>query len=825
MHVNVTYLSFFQQKCYFRKGGIIMRMYSGKQLDMIAFPMGGIGAGTICFQGTGSLGGVAIRNTPNYTNDPMILSAITIKGDENVSRIIEAPVPGMKALAHYEQSGLGLPGRTFGLPRFGSGAFSARFPFADLSLSDSRMPVDAHITAWSPFVPGDEDASSLPFAALEYTFVNKTGKPLETVFYFASENFMKTNKAASVRAVENGFCLEQPADENDPTAVGSFCASVDREAFVDTAWIRGGWSFDVLTSVWKNITGGVCENKAHNDDFGMNSPGAMLAVPIRIAPYGRETVVLRLCWYVPNSGVREGIPKEVLESGAYVDDYHPWYSGRYTGVDEVSADWKARYDVLRQRTARFTECFFDTDLPEEIPEAVAANLSILKSTTVLRQTDGRFWGWEGCQDFRGSCHGSCTHVWNYQQALCNLFPRLERSLRETEFFVSQNEAGHQNFRSALPIQPTTHTFHAASDGQLGGIVKFYRDWRISGDNAWLKAAWPKLKDSLDYCIQVWDPDREGVLRKTHHNTYDIEFWGADGMCTSFYLAALKAFCEMGRTLGKDTAAYEALFHRGRAYMEEKLYNGEYFYQQVEWGGIEDLERMDANALNKDAYSPEVRALLMKEGPRYQYGTGCISDGVLGIWLGEVSGLTDLIDEQKLLKNLESIYKYNFKRDLSAHANPQRPGYAINNEGGLLLCTWPHGNKPSLPFVYSDEVWTGIEYQVASHLIAKGYLQEGLEIVRTLRARYDGTIRNPFSEIECGHWYARAMASYALIQAYTGVRYDAVEKTLYVSTKNSDHFRSFLSTNTGYGTVTVKDGKVAFEAVEGTVDIQKIVWSK
>ena len=70
-----------------------------------------------------------------------------------------------------------------------------------------------------------------------------------------------------------------------------------------------------------------------------------------------------------------------------------------------------------------------------------------------------------------------------------------------------------------------------------------------------------------------------------------------------------------------------------------------------------------------------------------------------------------------------------------------------------------------------------------------------------------------------------MASYALIQAYTGVRYDAVEKTLYVSTKNSDHFRSFLSTNTGYGTVTVKDGKVAFEAVEGTVDIQKIVWSK
>lgn len=799
-------------------------MFSGRQLDLIAFPMGGIGAGTICFQGTGGLGGIAIRNTPNYTNDPMVFSAITIKGEENISRIVEAPVPGINVLARYEQSGLGLPGRSFGLPRFGAGEFSAQFPFAYLSLTDGRMPVDARITAWSPFVPGDEDASSLPFAAIEYTFANKTGRELDTIFYFASENFMKTNEAASVRAIDNGFCLEQPADEKDPSAIGSFAAVADREACVDTAWIRGGWGFDILTTVWKNITLGKCENKAHNDDYPMNSPGAMLAVPVKIAPYGKESVTIRLSWYVPNSGVRAGIPKEVLDAGP-VDDYHPWYSGQYKDIDEATADWTKRYNSLRERTARFTECFFDTDLPEEIPEAVAANLSILKSTTVLRQRDGRFWGWEGCQDFCGSCHGSCTHVWNYQQALCNLFPKLERSLRESEFLVSQDEHGHQNFRTALPIQPTSHTFHAASDGQLGGIVKFYRDWRISGDMDWLKAMWPKLKASLDYCIQLWDPDHEGALIKLHHNTYDIEFWGADGMCTSFYLAALKAACEMGKALGEETPLYAELFDKSRAYMQDKLFNGEYFYQKVQWGGMEELERMDANALNRDAYSPEVRSLLEAEGPRYQYGTGCISDGVLGIWLGEVSGLTDLIDESMLRKNLESIFKYNFKRDLSAHANPQRPGYALNHEGGLLLCTWPHGNKPSLPFVYSDEVWTGIEYQVASHLIAKGYLQEGLDIVKALRDRYDGSVRNPFSEIECGHWYARAMASYALIQAYTGVRYDAIEKTLYVSTLNRDHFRSFLSTNTGYGTVIVKDGTVRFDAVEGTVDIQKIIWTK
>lgn len=172
-------------------------------------------------------------------------------------------------------------------------------------------------------------------------------------------------------------------------------------------------------------------------------------------------------------------------------------------------------------------------------EAVAANLSILKSPTVLRQYDGRLWGWEGSKDAVGSCAGFCTHVWNYAQAICHLFPTLERSLRETEFFENQNAAGHRQFKAALPIRPQAHDFYAAADGQLGGIMKVYRDWRISGDSVWLRHLFPRVKISLDYCIRTWDPRHAGVLEAPHHNTYDIEFWGPDGMCTSFYLWHLK----------------------------------------------------------------------------------------------------------------------------------------------------------------------------------------------------------------------------------------------------------------------------------------------
>ena len=156
---------------------------------------------------------------------------------------------------------------------------------------------------------------------------------------------------------------------------------------------------------------------------------------------------------------------------------------------------------------------------------------------------------KGCSDNKGCCEGSCTHVWNYAQAIPHLFPALERSLRETEFGPSQDSRGHQQFRSALPIRAISHDFHSAADGQLGGILKVYREWRISGDTEWLRRLWPKVKTSLTYCIETWDPGHKGWVEEPHHNTYDIEFWGPDGMCNSFYLGALKAATLIGQALG------------------------------------------------------------------------------------------------------------------------------------------------------------------------------------------------------------------------------------------------------------------------------------
>ncbi|MDF1514681.1 MAG: GH116 family glycosyl hydrolase, partial [Anaerolineae bacterium] len=325
------------------------------------------------------------------------------------------------------------------------------------------------------------------------------------------------------------------------------------------------------------------------------------------------------------------------------------------------------------------------------------------------------------------------------------------------------------------------------------------------------------------CIETWDPDLRGALFEPHHNTYDIEFWGPDGMCTSFYLGALHAAVLMGEAINDPQPLYNDLLHKGVSFMESELWDGEYFIQKIQWEGLHAGDPTLGTAWNIN-YSPEAMELLRQEGPKYQYGSGCISDGVLGAWIAAVCGLPDFLDSQKIESHLGSVHKYNLKQDLSTHANPQRPTFAMGKDGGLLLCTWPKGGALSLPFVYSNQVWTGIEYQVAAHLMLMGHVDKGLEIVRTVRDRYDGRIRNPFNEYECGHWYARALASYGMLQCISGVRYDAVDRTLFIEPHIPGDFKVFLSTATGFGTVGVKDSEPYIGMYSGDIPFERVHYS-
>ena len=816
--------------------------YTGAHLNRIAFPLGGMGAGMFCLEGTGAISHMSIRNKPDVFNEPGFFAAISIKGLTKGAKILEGPAPDWKKFGQ-PGAGNGLGGATTGLPHFHECSFKARFPFATIDLSDQDLPVKVQVIAWSPFIPTDEDNSSLPVAALEYSIVNTGTSTIDAVFSYNAKNFLKTEGGKnSIRKFKNGFILSEDGTKEKPFLKSDFAIFTDDDkTVIDHCWFRGGW-WDPVTMAWNAIKNGDVKSI---EPVESGAPGASLYVPFKLVAGQRKIIRLHMAWYVPDSDQTHGKTGEKKEdcdpasgccsspSDAGLDKYDkdfdapfykPWYSNKFRNIEEVSNYWKEQYAVLHKNSTLFKNAFYASTLPPEVMEAIASNLTILKSPTVLRQFDGRLWNFEGCGDTWGCCHGSCTHVWNYAQAIPHLFPALERSLRHTEFCESQNKDGHQNFRATLPIKPATHDFHPAADGQLGGIMKVHREWRISGDNEWLKKMYPMVKVSMDYCIRSWDPRHIGAIEEPHHNTYDIEFWGADGMHASFYLGALNAMIVMGKFLGNDVSQYEELVARAKKFTESELYDGEYFIQKIQYTGLNAKNPIEASAISMGGnYSDEAKTLLEKEGPKYQYGTGCLSDGILGAWIARMCGLNDVVDSKKIKSHLMAVHKYNLKENLSDHANPQRPSFALGDDGGLLLCSWPKGGKLSLPFVYSDEVWTGIEHQVAAHLMLMGNVKEGLEIVRASRNRYDGTVRNPFNEYECGHWYARALASYGYIQSLTGVRYDAVEKTLFVDSKIGE-FTSFLSTETGFGTVTLKAGKVSVKEAYGKIPLRKVVIS-
>ncbi|MEP7345841.1 MAG: GH116 family glycosyl-hydrolase, partial [Gemmatimonadaceae bacterium] len=265
-------------------------VYEGARLNRVAFPMGGLGAGMICLEGGGALSHVSIRNEPDVFNAPCIFAAITVKGAKPVARVLEGPVPGWK-LFGARNAANGDEGTSYGLPRFRTASFKTRFPFGTVALTDDAIPITARVTGWSPFIPGDDDNSSLPVASLEYRFTNTSRSPIDAVFSFNSKNFLPLEEKDSqaIRGTAGGFVMTSAGKPDEAWKEVSFSASVgDPEALVNLAWFRGGW-WDPLTMAWKDVTAGNAYARPAITQ-GDPSPGATIFVPMRLNAGASRTI-------------------------------------------------------------------------------------------------------------------------------------------------------------------------------------------------------------------------------------------------------------------------------------------------------------------------------------------------------------------------------------------------------------------------------------------------------------------------------------------------------------------------------------------------------
>jgi uncharacterized protein (DUF608 family) len=578
-------------------------------------------------------------------------------------------------------------------------------------------------------------------------------------------------------------------------------ATTHPEASVLTAWKGREW-FDSFQR-WideLSVDGRFAAGPAMAPTEDGRSAYATLAPRLTLEPGESATVTFLLAWHFPlreNDWNREPEVKGQLLRNDY--------AGRFEDAWAVARHAASGLARLEARTRAFHDAFFSSTLPAPVLDAASSQASILRTNTCLLLEGARFFAFEGCSDESGCCPLNCTHVWNYEQALAFLFPSLERSMRETDFLENVRPDGSMAFRTLVPLGRALWRFRPAADGQMGTVVKLYREWQLSGDLEFLRRLWPSAKRALEFAWAAWDADRDGVMEGEQHNTYDIEFYGPNSMMGTLYLAALAAASRMAEAVGDGESAgrYRELFERGGRKLEE-LWNGEYYVQRVP--AVEAL-RPGAASPGESWHAPAV----VDGQIRYQYGDGCLSDQLLGEWLAAMAGLGPLLDPARVRATLASIYRYNFRHDFFEHANAQRL-YALGDEKGLLLCSWPKGGRPALPFVYADEVWTGIEYQVAAHLIHSGQVAEGLALVRAVRDRYDGRRRNPWNEVECGSHYARALSSWSLVLALSGFSFSAPEQRLGFAPKvNASDFRCFWSSGEGFGVYSQRLGDGALDA--------------
>ncbi len=526
---------------------------------------------------------------------------------------------------------------------------------------------------------------------------------------------------------------------------------------------------------------------------GRTFNGALMAT-VHVPAGKTVEVPFLLAWHYPNKYANDN----TLMGNHYATQ---WPDARAVLREAV-----ANYPTLRSRTERFRKTFYDSTLPYWLLDCVTSQASIIRHIgVVFRIGNGDIYGWEGSN---GCCQPTCTHVWGYEQSLARLFPDLEREMRRIDYTHQQTEDGGINNRTAVPSPPRPSGEHPFVDGHASCILKAYREALNHQDDAWLKTYWPGIQRAVEYLIKrdaaTSGGTPDGTLEDDQWNTYDEALHGVTTFIGTYYLAALRAGEELARRRGDNAAAdrYHGIFEQGQKKLVELCWNGEYFQQ---------------NLADYDKRPGEI-------------GPGCMADQLIGQWWAHQLGLGYVLPKEHVRTALKAVFKYNFLTD---HTNWQHNWrkFAGGKDKGLLIATWPKGGRPASPMLYIDEVWTGIEYQVASHMIYEGMMDEAFAIIKGARDRYDGIPRapmgrNPWNEIECGGHYARAMSSWSLLLALSGWEYDGISKVLrFAPRATPEAFKACFTGPAGWGSAaqTRRAGTQTneFTVVEGRLPISRL----
>ncbi|MFZ4547937.1 MAG: GH116 family glycosyl-hydrolase [Bacteroidales bacterium] len=796
----------------------IIKHYDSQALKQIALPLGGIGTGTVSLGGRGELRDWEIMNVPakgfstvtTGNNAPFFAVYVKEKDKKPQSKALLGSLYGDEYL-HYE----GRPVDHHGLPRFEKASFDAAYPFGQVNLEDKNLPINVKIKGFNPLIPADADNSGLPIAILTYEVLNTSDNPLEVAVCGSIRNFIgkdgqqnttdwkgdkipkgekKNRNTFKVSDNFRGIYFDSQGVDSTSAAWGTMALTTQESIDVTyrTASKKDSWSNSLL-SFWDDFSAdGLLTEKYKQDE---DDPMASLSVKKAIAPHSSASFSFFITWNFPN---RYAWSEKNL-SGNY-------YSHQFSNAWNVAEKVLPRLSQLESQTLDFVNAISQSSYPDVVKEAALFNLTVLRSQTVFRLPSGHLMGWEGVMDSKGSCKGNCTHVWNYEVATPFLFGELAKTMRDVEFNYATLPDGMMNFRAELPLKDAakaktvSNGASAAADGQMGCIMKFYREWQLCGDETYLKNNWEQIKKVIGYAWveKGWDANQDGVMEGSQHNTMDVNYYGPNPQMGFWYMGALRATEEMAIAM-KDKAFAQkcrTLFTKGSQWMDANLFNGSYYEQKIT--DPKTFEYLDMK--NPATIIPD-----------YQLGTGCLVDQLVGQYMAHICGLGYLGDKTHIQTTSKNVMTNNFMPDLSAHFCNMR-SYAMGNEAGLLMASWPKG-RSEVPFPYFPEVMTGFEYAAAVEMIYEGEKEDALKCIQAIRDRHNGAKRNPFSEPECGHHYARSMASWATIIALSEFSYSGVKHSMTITSNPGTYF---WSNGYAWGTCTVNKDNVVVKVLKGSL---------
>jgi non-lysosomal glucosylceramidase len=794
--------------------------YAGEQLRAFNFPLGGIGTGHATLGGDGGLRQWQIFNNINHNaHVPFSFFALSVQeSSRRQSCVLQSkkwydgefePAPSVSDHI-VPQASRDLLEK---LPGVDDLEFIAEYPIVQAHYALGEAPIKLSLEAYSPFVPLDADDSGLPAIVFHFAATNQSSSPIILSLLMSQQNAVGWDDAIEIDGIAHpsfGGNTNKIIQTRDATAIVMENENLTKDAahygqmlisvLDGTASARAQWtSLDVL---WQDFTS---DGSIEDSTEGETSPpgqtvNAALCSQVTLQPGESKRTTFLLAWHFPNRYVDWNQP--TLESDQEIARSKLWlgnhYSARFGSAWEVAEYVREKLAYFDETAKSFRSALHNSTLPAALLEAVSSQISVVRSPTCFRAADGRFYAFEGCcgasteliAERGGCCPLNCTHVWNYAMTPARLFPQLERSMRETEWLDQQHETGYLPHRVVVPLslrRPWDRWIggppYPAIDGLLGAVLKTYREYRANGNIGWLRSLWVHVRMAMEHVMTRYD-NGKGIICGPQPCTYDVEIHGPNSFVTSLYLASLRAAEEMARAVG-DTQSrklYHERFRIGKDEADKLLWRGEYY-----------IHAHDA--------SESVQA----------YGIGCHSDQLFGQWWAHALGLGYVLPRQHVRKALLSIAGYNWREQLFGHEQfPRR--YVKDEEAGLLNCTWPKDEKSDTPLLYSDEIWTGIEYEVAGALLFEGMADEAIRILEGVRKRQDGRFRSPWNEVECGDHYVRAMSSWVLLEAASGFSYDACKAIMEFEPRiQRESFSSFFAANHGWGTYSQKIKKDASQA--------------